>query len=588
MAQPVIREVLKDLAEHGGVCTRPLAIKRIDRLTGQTVDVLEVPCGARIASKCKPCAERNRRLRQIQIREGWHLTEEPVVQVEQPTAEVVAMLQLRGTFLALRDNCVRADDWDQVRDLDQGIAEVDEMLAGSRIRGTLPKPGAQRKPRTVRSTRRRQSAPALPRRRVESRTVGRIDHSKTGKQHRPSMLLTTTLPSYGAVHTGKRMRRGQLEPCACGCLHGEQDGQLGTPSDPDTYDYRDQALGLIFFPHVLDRFWQNYRRAVGWKVQYAGAVEMQRRLATHAHYAVRGTAPRALTKQVAAGTYHQVWWPRFDQLVYPIDRPPVWDEAEQSFVDPKTSEPLKTWDEATAEVANADGPAYVATLGTVDVRGIESGTEHAERAIRYATKYLTKDLADQTLVRSDAQKDHAERLRHELRVLPCSERCANWLLYGVQPDRARPDLTPGACRGKVHQRQSLGYTGRRCLVSRNWSGKTLTDHRLDGREWFRAVTAGLLDDNDEDQAATDKQPVEKHRYLYRIARPGDRDVDPVEERILRSIHNRQRARLLLRIARDGPQATDVPATTPPQAAGPSTPCRKSRTCSASRSAAPTR
>jgi hypothetical protein len=569
MAQPVVRDVMRELAEHAGVCTRPLAIKRIDRLTGQTVDVLEVPCGARVASKCKPCAERNRRLRQKQIREGWHLTEEPVVPVEQPSAEVVALLQLRGTFLALRDNCARVDDWDQVRDLDAGIAEVDEVLEGCRIRGRLAKPGVRRKPRAVRSTRRRQDAPQLPRRRVENRTVGQVYRSRTGKEHRPSMLLTATLPSYGAVHAGKRMRRGQLEPCACGHLHGEQDGKLGTPLDLDEYDYRDQALGLIFFPHVLDRFWQNYRRAVGWKVQYAGAVEMQRRLATHAHYAVRGTAPRALTKQVAAGTYHQVWWPRFDELVYPVERPPAWDEAEQSFVDPKSREPLKTWAEAVEEVGDAAEPAYVATLGTVDVRGIEGGTEHAERAIRYATKYLTKDLADQTLVRSDPQKEHAERLRAELRVLPCSPRCANWLLYGIQPDRARPDLVPGACRGNVHQRQSLGYTGRRCLVSRNWSGKTLTDHRLDGREWFRAVTAGLLDENgDEDQAVTDKPPAEKHRYLYRIARPGDREVDPVEDRILRSIHNRQRARLLLRIARDGPHATDVPATpaTPVQAA----------------------
>jgi hypothetical protein len=48
------------------------------------------------------------------------------------------------------------------------------------------------------------------------------------------------------------------------------------------------------------------------------------------------------------------------------------------------------------QVAYAEGPAYVATLGTVDVRGIDGGTEHAERAIRYATKYLTKDLADRT------------------------------------------------------------------------------------------------------------------------------------------------------------------------------------------------
>ena len=136
----------------------------------------------------------------------------------------------------------------------------------------------------------------------------------------------------------------------------------------------------------------------------------------------------------------------------------------------------------------------------------------------------------------------------------------------ARPGKTRPDAGclpgegPPAAVARLH-RPAL-------LVSGNWSGQTLTDHRFDGREWFRAVTAGLLDDSgeDQDQADVDNPPVEKHRYLYRIARPGDRDVDPVEDRILRAIHNRQRTRLLLRIARDGPQATNVPATTPPQAA----------------------
>lgn len=63
---------------------------------------------------------------------------------------------------------------------------------------------------------------------------------------------------------------------------------------------------------------------------------MQRRLATHAHYAVRGTVSRTLTKQVAAATYHQAWWPQFDRLDYAVDRPPVWDDSESSYVDPST------------------------------------------------------------------------------------------------------------------------------------------------------------------------------------------------------------------------------------------------------------
>lgn len=556
MAQPLSRDVLRHLAEHAGVCVHPLAMRRIDRYTGQS-EMIDIPCGARLASKCKPCAERNRRLRQTQIREGWHLSEEPGVPVERPSSEVRALLRLRGEFLFERERCVRGELWAQVQDLDRGVAEVDQLLSTCRVRGTLPRPGKERKTRIVRSTKRRQDAPPLPRRKMESRTIGRVYRSKAGQQHRPSMLLTVTLPSFGAVHNGKRMRRGQLERCPCGQQHGENDGLLGTPLNADDYDYREQALALIFFPHLLDRFWQNYRRTAGWKIQYAGVVEMQRRLATHAHYAVRGTVSRALTRQVAAATYHQVWWPPFDTMTYSVDRPPVWDEAEQSYVDPMTKTLLPTWAEATAQLSNGDmRPAHVVTLGTIDLKGIEGGTKHAERAIRYTTKYLTKDLADQMLIRSPEQQAHADRLHRELSILPCSPRCANWLLYGVQPERARHDLVPGHCRGRVHQRKSLGYTGRRCLVSRNWSGKTLTDHRLDGRDWFRAVTAGLLDH--EDQAEGEKSAAEKGRYLYLLAHRTDRDLDTLTDRIMRSIAAKERARLALRIARDGPRG--VPAT----------------------------
>ncbi|WP_425305984.1 replication initiator [Actinocatenispora sera] len=46
-----------------------------------------MPCGATSAAKCEPCAEANRRLRMQQIREGWHLTEEPVTTPDAPTDE---------------------------------------------------------------------------------------------------------------------------------------------------------------------------------------------------------------------------------------------------------------------------------------------------------------------------------------------------------------------------------------------------------------------------------------------------------------------------------------------------------------------
>jgi len=75
------------------------------------------------------------------------------------------------------------------------------------------------------------------------------------------------------------------------------------------------------------------------------------------------------------------------------------------------------------------------------------------------------------------------RLAEALRYQPCSPRCANWLRYGIQPKNARPGLAPGRCKGKAHDADHLGYAGRRVLVSRKWSGKTLADHRADRKDW---------------------------------------------------------------------------------------------------------
>jgi hypothetical protein len=55
--------------------------------------------------------------------------------VEKPSREVVALLRLRGEMLFERHVAEVNERWDHVRDLDRGIAEVDELLAGERIRG---------------------------------------------------------------------------------------------------------------------------------------------------------------------------------------------------------------------------------------------------------------------------------------------------------------------------------------------------------------------------------------------------------------------------------------------------------------------
>ena len=123
---------------------------------------------------------------------------------------------------------------------------------------------------------------------------------------------------------------------------------------------------------------------------------------------------------------------------------------------------------------------HVARFGErFDAQGVLAGSKDAARCIGYLTKYLTKQVADCHEAANDAQRAHVKRLADGLRFEPCSPRCSNWLRYGIQPKNAQRGLTPGACKGKAHRREYLGYAGRRVLVSRKWSGKTLADHRAD-------------------------------------------------------------------------------------------------------------
>ena len=175
-----------------------------------------------------------------------------------------------------------------------------------------------------------------------------------------------------------------------------------------------------------------------------------------------------------AATYHQVWWPDTSAVRFEDGGLPVWDEAAVTYLDPATGEVLPAGDQALDAIDDQDDPLHVARFGErFDAQGVLAGSKDAARCIGYLTKYLTKQVADCHQAASDAQRTHVERLADALRYEPCSPRCANWLRYGIQPKNARPVSTAGACKGKAHRREYLGHAGRRVLVSRKWSGKTL-------------------------------------------------------------------------------------------------------------------
>jgi hypothetical protein len=229
----ITNQMAHDLALEQKVCVRPLLRRVHDRQTG-TEDVVAIPCGSTRETMCPSCAHKARVLRMQQCAEGWHRSTEP----DHPDHD-------------------QADREGQ----DQDESDTDDDHG-----------------RRVRSTRRRQDVPDLPRVPVQNRTVGEVFRSSEGREYRPSMFLTFTLPSYGPV-TGS-----------------------GAPRDPGSYDYRRAALDALHFPKLVDRLWQNLRRCAGYRVQYFAAIEAQRRLAPHLHAAIRGVIGRDVLR--AGGGRH--------------------------------------------------------------------------------------------------------------------------------------------------------------------------------------------------------------------------------------------------------------------------------------------
>jgi hypothetical protein len=518
MAMPLAREVARDLAVEYGACIRPVQLRRRDLVTGEVEQVL-IPCGHTLASVCPACAERAKTLRAAQCREGWHLEDEPDIAPDPATGDQKWWITQRAEAQQVRD--LIAATGDNTTDLDQLITELDDEITNSGVRGKA----APAKPaRRHRSTRRRQDAPDLPRRKVSPRTVGKTYTAPDGKTFRPSLFVTLTCPSYGRV------------------------GEDGTPADPQSYEYGQAARDALAFAALFDRFIQNLRRYLGYDLQYFAAIEPQKRLASHVHIAMRGTIARAEIRRVLAATYHQVWWPDTSTVHYDGNQLPVWDEHTGNYLDPATGEVLTAWDQALDELG--DQPHHVVRFGTrFDAQGVLAGSKDAARCIGYLTKYLTKQVGDCHHAETDAQRAHVAQLAEALRFQPCSPTCANWLRYGIQPKNARPGLVPGRCKGKAHDSDHLGYAGRRVLVSRRWSGKTLADHRADRQDWLLS-TLGV--------SATDPA-----RYAWELVAPGDPDHMDHARRLLHAVADRARWQAALNEARRRAAMRDGPDLSAP-------------------------
>lgn len=216
---------------------------------------------------------------------------------------------------------------------------------------------------------------------------------------KPRAFTTLTAPSFGPVHTRRESARGKTIPCGCGTPHGEDVTRLGTPLDPQGYDY----VGAVLWQAHAGPLWQRFTtrlrrelaRAAGIRVRdfadharlsYGKVAEYQRRGLVHFHAVIRLDGPDGATDPAPAWATSDVLQEAIQAAAaaafVTIDRPDGtrdtlrWGEqVDVRPIAPATAEHLEDEGGQLSEGQLAGYIAKYATKGT-------GKTEAADRPIR--------------------------------------------------------------------------------------------------------------------------------------------------------------------------------------------------------------
>ncbi|MGC0340031.1 replication initiator [Streptomyces sp. SLBN-8D4] len=264
----------------------------------------------------------------------------------------------------------------------------------------------------------------------------------------PRVFATFTAPGFGPVHN----RRTDGRPCRCGHHHDQDDDSLGTPLNPDTYDYEAAVLWNAHAGALWRRFSIYLRREVAKRAGLS-----QRRLRDHARVSF---AKVAEYQKRGAVHFHSVI--RLDGPGGGNTPPPAW----------ATAELLTDAIEAAVSKVRIDGPAINGRTHTfafgrqLDVRTIRSadfdgGQELTERAVAaYIAKYATKGAETAT-----GALDRPLKFVAELAQLDISDH-ARQLIRTAWALGAHKDLEHLRLRAWAHM---LGFRGHFSTKSRRYS-----------------------------------------------------------------------------------------------------------------------
>ncbi|WP_395292213.1 replication initiator [Kitasatospora hibisci] len=291
----------------------------------------------------------------------------------------------------------------------------------------------------------------------------------------PRVFATLTAPGFGPVHNQPDTGR-----CHCGHNHPDDDPLLGTPLNPDRYDYTGAVLWNAHAPSLWARFTTHLRREIA---KAAGLT--QRTLRHHATLSYAKVAEYQKRGQVH---FHAVI--RLDGPTGPTSTPPTWATTELLNHAVRTAaararvanggQPNQPAENAPGAQDAGRGGRSVFRFGRqIDVRPIRGtdfteGGPVAERHVAaYIAKYATKGAETTTgtldrrlrLLAELAQydiTDHARRMIH-----------AAWHL-GTRPQHAHLRLRQWA--------HMLGFRGHFSTRTRQYS-TTLAHLRAERTAW---------------------------------------------------------------------------------------------------------
>ncbi|MFA7265463.1 MAG: replication initiator [Candidatus Nanopelagicales bacterium] len=181
-------------------------------------------------------------------------------------------------------------------------------------------------------------------------------------------FFTLTAPGanmFGRVHS-QRKRAGKIQRCSCGSYHKEDDPQIGVPINPDTYRYDLVAAWNATSRRIITSGIQKLRRLLGYKIEWAGVPELNKRGTLHWHCVALGDIPAELIRIAFHGG-----------------------------INPRTGYDIKP--------AHHEGQTFGDQL---DVQRLTNKRNVAW----YITKYLTKNNRSDRGALSPQQQDHLHRL----------------------------------------------------------------------------------------------------------------------------------------------------------------------------------